>query len=580
MTMKMGICGLCLAATAACAGSTNDNFSDTWVAADGLGRPVATAEQAGPPRPDRFVAMFYFLWHEGGRPGPFDVSRIRAADPAAMQKPTSPPWGPLHAFHYWGEPLFGYYLDDDPWVIRKHAQLLADAGVDAVIFDASNRYTYRHNYLSLMEVFRQLRREGNRTPQIAFLAPFGDCASTVQELFDQLYAPGQFEELWFRWEGKPLILADPAHVHPGPQAFFTFRTPQPDYFRGQTGPDMWSWLEVFPQHVFTNAAGGREQMSVGVAQNAVGSRLGSMSEPGSRGRSFSGGRTVADAEAQGLNFAEQWERALKEDPKLVFVTGWNEWIAMRFDEFNGVRQPPLFVDAFDLEHSRDIEPMQGGHGDAYYYQFAGFVRRFKGARPAPVAGPAKTIRLDGPWAQWEDVQPAYVDDAGDTAHRAHPGWGTAGPYTNRTGRNDFVLLKIARDERNLYAYARTREPVTAAEGADWMTLWINAGAATGWAGYDFAVNRRRDAGGRALIERLAADAKGQPVGEAALRVEGCALMLAIPRAALGLAENARPLRFEFKWADGFRDAGDIDAFTLNGDAAPDGRFNYLFHEAK
>ena len=41
-----------------------DNFSDTWVATDALGRTVATAETAGRPRQDRVVAMFYFLWHD------------------------------------------------------------------------------------------------------------------------------------------------------------------------------------------------------------------------------------------------------------------------------------------------------------------------------------------------------------------------------------------------------------------------------------------------------------------------------------------------------------------------------------
>ena len=32
-------------------------------------------------------------------------------------------------YHYWGEPQYGYYLSADPWVLRRHAQLLADAGV-------------------------------------------------------------------------------------------------------------------------------------------------------------------------------------------------------------------------------------------------------------------------------------------------------------------------------------------------------------------------------------------------------------------------------------------------------------------
>ena len=107
-----------------------------------------------------------------------------------MRKPTSPPWGPLHAMHHWGEPLFGYYLCDDRWVLRKHAQMLSDAGVDAVVFDASNRLTYRRDYTALMETYRRMRREGNRTPEVAFLTPFGDPRSTVRELYEQLYSKG------------------------------------------------------------------------------------------------------------------------------------------------------------------------------------------------------------------------------------------------------------------------------------------------------------------------------------------------------------------------------------------------------
>ena len=37
----------------------------------------------------------------------------------------------------------------------------------------------------------------------------------------------------------------------------------------------------------------------------------------------------------------------------------------------------FFVDEFLEEYSRDIEPMQGGHGDNYYYQLISYVRRLK-----------------------------------------------------------------------------------------------------------------------------------------------------------------------------------------------------------
>lgn len=698
-----------------------DTFADTWVATDALGRRLPTFHEVGPPRTNRFVGLFYFLWlgaHVNG--GPYDITQILARDPDAMQKPDSPLWGSLGAMHHWGESIFGYYVSNDPFVLRKHAQMLGDAGVDAIIFDVTNGSTYRENYLALLRVFAEVRRAGGRTPQIAFLCPFGDPRKVVQELWRDLYEPGRFPELWFRWEGKPLILADPASLletaegndkqdtavaltpghtlgqsftaakpfevvggrfatwfttnaamtltlyrrapqrqlvasqrftnvpdngwallrpksmlPPGdyhlemsaPQgtvgwwsrsgdalpggaaladgrpvagdrtlrllsasdrdtrllSFFTFRKPQPDYFRGPTQPDMWSWLEVSPQHVFTNSRGEKEQMSVGVAQNAVTNRLGSMSEPDARGRSFHDGETdrSPSAELRGLNFAEQWERALKEDPQFIFVTGWNEWIASRFAEFNGVKMPVMFVDEFDQEHSRDIEPMKGGHGDDYYYQLASYVRRFKGVRPPPAASPPKTIRPDGDFAQWGNVAPEYRDDCGDTAHRDHPGYNDCARYTNNSGRNDFVALKVARDATNLYFYARTAAPITPSSDACWMMLLLDTDRdhRTGWEGYDFIVNRTVRSDSVSLLERNVGGAwKWAPVAEVKLVVRGNELQLAIPRAALGLDAERGPLHFDFKWADNVPESGDILDFITQGDVAPNGRFNYRFEE--
>src|SRR6516225_1681699 len=62
-----------------------DNVSDTWVATDALGRRVAVFPDVPAPRADRTVGIFYFLWHGAHiQGGPFDVTKILAADPNAM----------------------------------------------------------------------------------------------------------------------------------------------------------------------------------------------------------------------------------------------------------------------------------------------------------------------------------------------------------------------------------------------------------------------------------------------------------------------------------------------------------------
>ena len=152
---------------------------------------MPTYEDVGPPRADRVVGIFYFLWHGAHvQGGPYDVTKILAQDPQAMLKKQSPLWGPMLAPHHWGQSIFGYYLTDDAGVLRKHAQMLADAGVDMVVFDVTNQITYKSYYMALLRVFSEVRKSGGRTPQVAFLCPFGDPAKVVAELYKDLYAQG------------------------------------------------------------------------------------------------------------------------------------------------------------------------------------------------------------------------------------------------------------------------------------------------------------------------------------------------------------------------------------------------------
>lgn len=557
-----------------------DTFPDTWTATDDLGRTLPGHDEVGPVRPDKYVGIFYFLWlGQHHTDGPFNISEILATQPDALQQPTSPPWGPEYRFHHWGEPLFGYYRSDDPWVLRKHAQMLSDAGVDVAIFDVSNQETYPKVYRKLCEVWTQVRREGGRTPQISFFCSFGDDTHILAKLYNDFYSKGDYADLWFRWKGKPLIQAKPEHAPPAMRKQFTFRPHGPDYFSPPTGPNQWQWLQIFPQHGYYDEEGNIEQVSVSVGQNASGKRLCAFSEENTYGRSWHDGAKDErpDAVLWGLNFAEQWRRALKLDPEFIYITTWNEWIALRLPEFWGVRKPVMFVDQFTQEYSRDVEPMKGGHQDNYYYQMISGIRRFKGVRPPPSPADRTTIRIDGVFDDWADVQPEYRDDRGDTMHRDYPAYDKPGRYVNRTGRNDFVQLKVATDDAAVYFYARTAEPVTPHSDPRWMLLFIDIDrdSATGWEGYDFRVNRTVRSRTESLVERAGRDGRWEPAGSIDYRVAGDQLELAVPRKVLGL-EPESPVRLNFKWADNIQQDNDVMEFTVNGDAAPNARFSYRY----
>jgi hypothetical protein len=553
-----------------------------WPATDALGRKLPLAKEVGPPRTDRFVGMFYFLWHDQRQTrrhddGLYDVSKILAKDPSADHKSDSPLWGPLGAPHYWGEPLFGYYLSADPWILRRHAHLLADAGIDTLIFDTTNATTYRDEYTKLCEVFQTVREEGGRTPQIAFMVNT-KAGETAQQLYLDLYKPGRFRDLWFRWQGKPLLLCDPNLASPEVKQFFTLRGAHWPFTMVDT-KNAWHWEATYPQPFgYTDDPKRPEQINVSVAKNLRQSdgRVTNMSAGDARGRSFHDGRvdTAPGAANLGYNFQEQWKRALDLKPPFVMVTGWNEWIAGRFGKPGG---PPEFVDQFDQEFSRDIEPMRGGHGDNYYWQLVSNVRRYKGAPALPRSSAAKSIQTAGGFEQWHDVQPEFLDHVGETLPRDFDG--AAGThYKNQTGRNDLVAFKVARDENYVYFYARTRGPLTSHTDPNWMWLLIDVdqNPTTGWHGFDFVVNRTIDADGQSWVEKNDGGWRWKKVAPVAYRTRGSELHLAIPRAALGLAAGNATLSFDFKWADNLQQPDDALDFYTSGDVAPDGRFCFRF----
>ncbi|TLV00722.1 hypothetical protein [Dyadobacter luticola] len=563
-------------------------------ATDAVGRTLPSYAEVGDLKKDKYVALFYWTWHtqQAKNNPPYNVTEYLSRDPKAVHDFNNPIWPKHNSPWFWAEPLFGYYIDTDEWLLRKHAEMLADAGVDMIIFDCTNgNLTWKESYMKLCEVFTKARKDGVKTPQISFMLPFWTTdggKEIIREIYNDLYKPGKYKDLWFMWKGKPFIMASPEFTEPikGKSAepalekemrqFFTFRPGQPVYNKGPEKPDHWGWLEIAPQHGFKkNENGVFEQVPVGVAQNWTKERgLTALNATGSFGRSYTNAKghiTTPGAVNYGFNFQEQWDRALEINPELVFLTGWNEWIAGRYDVWQ--QQTNAFPDEFDQEGSRDIEPMKGGHGDNYYYQMAANIRRFKGVeKPQAVSAPV-TLAMDGRFEDWVKVTPSFTSYKGSTIHRDSPGWGSF-VYKNTSGRNDIVLTKVARDAENIYFYAETAAPLTPKGDPGWMRLFINVdrNKNTGWEGYDFVINRLNP-GEKATVEKTEAAWNWQKAGEVTYSVKGNKLEIKVPKTLLGISGEPN---FEFKWSDNMQHDGDIMDFWISGDAAPAGRFNFFY----
>jgi len=716
------------------------NSGNGLPATDGLGRKLPTFKEVGGEKDNKTVGLFYWTWHTDDLANfspVLNITQILEQYPEAERDANHSAWHGIEGgTFWWDEPLFGYYRTTDEWVLRKHAEMLAEAGVDVVFFDCSNgSYTWKSSYTKLLEVWTQARADGVPTPQIAFLLPFGateGAMSSLTELYDDLYAPGLYKDLWFMWKGKPLIMAYPESmkvkrnsaglkftassafygltascpswgnnignltfrlykwnnsyaetvaVNPVVEktfqnfadnatlkltfnkqeagtylwelckgteivgvwkydettantvsyfnsaqisgsyeseiayssslnfvpltrgensspvqilqmtdqqkvnevkSFFSFRPAQADYVNGPKRNDQWGWLETYPQHEYVSKeSGGYEQVPVGVAQNASDASGGHASAFNSAltyGRSYTkakGQDAREDAYFYGLNFQEQWTRALQLDPDFIFVTGWNEWTAGRW--FDWDVKPFAFVDLYSAEKSRDVEPVKswGNKADVYYMQMIENIRKYKGMQDETVASAAKSIDLNK-LADWNNVKPEFLSYKGNTLHRNHAGQGKELVYTNTSGRNDIIKAKVARDSEYLYFYVETASDLTPHTDSKWMRLFIDIdrNKATGWEGYDYVINRNSP-GELANVEKSESSWEWNSIGTAEYKVDAAVLIIKVKRSLLGLSGN-ETIDFEFKWSDNMQEDGNIIDFYVNGDVAPSGRFNYHY----
>lgn len=561
-------------------GEIRDTMSDTWVAVDDLGRAVSTGDTVRDVQEEKQVLMFYYTWNLPRHViGIYNIDDIlRKAENTGHYS-----WGGETLFHYWGEPYFGYYRSDDPWVIRKDIQMLCDAGVDGVFFDAGNGYLYHDVYEVFFEENMKRKAEGQSylkaTWMIRAKGPFNSVSDVLKELYNTYYKTGEYDDALYTIDGKPLMLC-PASAPNSTELknFFEVR----DCWAWASGAGKWPWLEYYPQKggwALGNSSSQREMVSVSAAQHPT----------TNIGKSYSNGKQPPASQQQpekGIYFSEQWSRALQLDPQFVLVTQWNEWMAQRFvsngsDTFLGKVLPKgesYFVDVYSAEYSRDIAPMKGGYGDNYYYQLVDYIRQFKGARDIPVITKAQTVNVND-FSTIRNSGTAYYDDLYDTLHRNHPSSSVSKKYHYKddSGRNDFEEVRVASDANNIYFYVRTVEDITAPEGTNWMNLMLNIDADydTGWHGYDYVVNRSRN-GSKATIERF--DAKGkyelEYVADANISFSGKEMVIGISRSSIRIPGNS--FTVDFKFTDNIPEEDDIMLFIDKGDVAPNNRFNYRY----
>ena len=281
----------------------------------------------------------------------------------------------------------------------------------------------------------------------------------------------------------------------------------------------------------------------------------------------------------GAYFQESWDYALKGDPEFLYINDWNEWTAMKFNlppnsPWLGRYNSFMFVDQYNMEFNRGIQPMKGGYGDNYYMQMAQNIRRYKGSRPIPQHLGYAECKIDGRFGDWKHNTIEYRDTHGDTFHRDAKGYAGL-HYTNTSGRNDIITSKVAVGKDDISFYVETVEKFTPHTDPNWMLLLIDADndSSTGWYGYDFIINKSIKSDRLTTLMQYDSE-KGEwcHVADIAMRYADNHLELSISREALNLTDDS--FTFDFKWTDNPAGLDNPISLCLDGDTAPNRRFNY------
>ena len=606
-------------------------------AVDDYGRTVTVADPSGD---DLYVGMFYFAWLGSQEmTGIYNVTELERNDRDALYNPVdttgkSPAW----QFHFESEPLYGYYSMLDPWVITRHVELFTMAGLDYICFDYTNAVQYNNVAHLVLNTLKKFKDQGWNVPRVMFYTN-SYSANTVRDVYNEFYAKhGEYNELWFRFKGddRPVIagvssnnvgfdhddrggstdqtLVDKSGK-PIPGLVLDANDPVYGYFnfyeaqwpsgarRDQEKGLPWMQWGTPTPHDNGNAC-------VSVAQHGNGSVFYSDQLPASS-RGYNGSE-LTDDWRKGANFQWQWDTVMRYKKsgmvKNVFVTGWNEWTAIKMPAgkyhaqtgqswdgipwgASGVKDPSgvnkefYMVDDYNAEYSREVE-LGKEYGDSFYLQLVRNARAFKMNEAKRYKMRTKTIADITDFSVWDTVFVEYADFAGDAIARDHDGADSAAykvgntphHYTDDSNRNDFVTIKATHDDEYIYVYAQTLEniePPAKATDTNWMNLFISAGDTQhSFSGFNYVINRKPGQNGKTSVEKSKGGYDWQDAGEAEMYYSDNKIVYKIPLAAVGL--TADNVQFSFKLADNVQKEDDILDYYVSGDCAPIGRFGYAY----
>lgn len=241
-------------------------------------------------------------------------------------------WDPIRKWNGPFHPLLGDYKTGNLEVLRKHLQWMRRAGIDVIFYDAV-RVEPEQNLFGLPQqktlqlLMRELshqEKESRKLKLVVWLERWNSNPSSAEYRFalDFIRKSLATKDYYFHFEGKPLVVR-------------YFNDPAPDYsVIDQEYSQFFTLRRITPNEstkdwTYFGPKGNQEEMTVN--PGADGYLEGAFITEHIQGKPVDTaalrkhGETAGKNRDNGKTFESELLKARQVDPKLIFISGWNDW---------------------------------------------------------------------------------------------------------------------------------------------------------------------------------------------------------------------------------------------------------------
>ena len=353
------------------------------------------------------IGILYFLWHCAAVESPRNVTdilnslNVAPGSPQATQAINQnvnrfPP-----GFMWWDWPSFDgpanrpYCLSNNDALLRRHAVLLRNAGINFIVLDVSNHANVgeldaERMILKPLRALLRVWSTINGAPKVVPWVPFQDhnpdgpnnanprhkgTLAYITELMARDYP-----DMLYRYGNKVLLgevydtdrYKDIAQQQANRQAYAaSWRVFKMWGNRDISDEQNFKWHWSFLSNC-RNAAALRTNAGIGVCNQPANAEM----VPIATATEGSHTKPQTNQKFHGRTFINQFQTAFERpNHKFIMITGWNEWIAGPHRVGNRLE----FIDAFDFQRNRDIEPSRS-EGTYYYFLMKHLISDYRAGK--------------------------------------------------------------------------------------------------------------------------------------------------------------------------------------------------------